>query len=224
MRTKANLKNARLTNLISAASMNKIVGRDQFGTDDDLKEIGLLTMHFAHLEELLALYCEILLVRPELGGFHSVKPVAERRFSEKLDLYNMLVVAVGVLHAIKIDSIEETTGQARQIGERRNDIIHGYLHVKKDGEVVFRNRGSHVPADLNSLRALNSAVLQTEEAVAKAFTSFFKELVRIAPAHQQIEACVVKALDSHLAWMASTSKLRESRATARSLNERASCR
>ena len=54
MVTKIELKNLRVTNLLSALLMNRAVDPNRFGSEDDLKEIGLLTMQFADLEESLA--------------------------------------------------------------------------------------------------------------------------------------------------------------------------
>ena len=64
--------NARLSNLITSvrAAQGRVNARQTFGSAEELEEIGLLTMHMAALEESIALSCEILLVRPELGGFH----------------------------------------------------------------------------------------------------------------------------------------------------------
>jgi hypothetical protein len=63
-------KAIRLANLRAAVLAIRSVTNDRFGSDDDLKEIGRLTMFFAKIEESLALFCEVLLLRPELGGFH----------------------------------------------------------------------------------------------------------------------------------------------------------
>ena len=216
MVTKSELKRTRLTNLISACLMNQRVPQIRFGSDDDLKEIGRLTMQFADLEESLALYCEALLNRPELGGFHSPKPVGEKRYSEKLDLLRTLVVAVGVLYSIDADAIVGTVGQARQTGERRNNVIHGFLMTKSDEVVVFRNKGNELPADLTSLKAVNSEILKLTLALAEHFESFFKRLVALAPGESNIEEPLLKVFASGTAACRSRLKVSESQAA---LNE-----
>src|ERR1035437_1039199 len=212
MATKNELKNLRITNLISALLMKKHVDRNRFGSDHDLKEIGLLTMQFADLEKSLALYCEALLKRPELAGFHSPKPIGEKRYSEKLDLFRTLVVAVGVLHSINTDAVATTIGQARQTGERRNNVIHGFLMTRSDEVVVFRNKGNELRADLASLKALNSEILKLTLALAERFEGFFKQLVAVAPGEPKMEEALVTVLESAAAALRGRIKVSESQA------------
>jgi hypothetical protein len=166
MRTRRDLELIRAQNLIDAAIANKIP--TQFGTNEELLEIGLLTIHFADVEASLAILCEALLFRRELRGFANTKPTIEKRFSEKLDLYRALVVAIGVLRSISTDTIESTILKANRMAEKRNQIIHGYLHAKAGGDVVFRNKAQELPADPISLRATNLEILQTHESIINA--------------------------------------------------------
>ena len=219
MVTKIELKNLRVTNLLSALLMNRAVDPNRFGSDDDLKEIGLLTMQFADLEESLALCCEALLNRPELAGFRSPKPVGEKRYSEKLDLFRTLIVAVGVLHSINTDAVETAIGQARQTGERRNNVIHGFLMTKSDAVVVFRNKGNELRADLASLKALNSEILKLTLALVAHFEGFYKHLVAAAPGEPKIEELLIKVLSSAAALFRGRIKISESQAALNEANQ-----
>jgi hypothetical protein len=72
---------ARLSNLVASvqAAQGRVNAKRTFGSAEELEEIGLLTMQMAALEESVALYCEILLVRPELGGFHPPKKIGAHK-------------------------------------------------------------------------------------------------------------------------------------------------
>jgi hypothetical protein len=130
----------RAKNLIAIVRRWQALQGDQFGNDEELKEIGFLTMCFTELEESTALYCELLLFRPELGGFHQPKAVIEKGFGEKLDLCKTYIIALGVLRAIGTDAILNEIERAREIGEKRNSIIHDYLHPAQGSTgLVFRN-------------------------------------------------------------------------------------
>jgi hypothetical protein len=209
MQKRPDPRETRLKNLITALSQNKSVAGQQFSSNDDLREIGLLTMHFTDLEEAIALYCEILLYRPELGGFHHPKPVVEKGFSEKLDLFKTLVVAIGVLHTVGSDDIVQELDKARILGDNRNSIIHGYLHLGSKG-LVFRNRQHETRADLTSLRNLTSQILQAHNDITQAVDRFYKQLVKVAPVKGGLEAAIISVLESHLQLIMSTIKLRKS--------------
>jgi hypothetical protein len=57
-----------LTKAINA----RVNARSEFGTGEELEEIGLITMRVALLEERIAHHCEILLTRQELRGFWKI--------------------------------------------------------------------------------------------------------------------------------------------------------
>ena len=215
MQKRPDPREIRLNNLIAAAShyQSRIREGAQFASDENVKEIGLLTMYFAELEESIAFYCEILLLRPELGGFHQPRPVGEKRFGEKLDLCKTLTIALGVLRTIGTDAIMNGIDQARAIGEKRNSIIHGYLHLAPGSTgLVFRNKQNEVQANLTSLRKLNSEVLQANESIAQVFGTFFQQLVNAAPGQPDLDTPIITALESKLKYLRSTIKLRNSKA------------
>lgn len=208
-------KRTRCENLIATARALKTVLPGSFlpgsfGTDDELREIGLQTLRFADVEEDLSLYCEALLLRPELRGFHRPKLVLLMPFTEKLKLFKELTIAVGVLRSIDTAAMEGAIESAAKTGEHRNNIIHGYLHTKDDGNVVFRNKGEEFAAELDVLRMFNSRVLQLDEALTKAFMNFYGELVERAPAEFP-EKSVLSAVSSRLKLLEATALSEASR-------------
>jgi hypothetical protein len=210
MQNKSDLRARNLRLAIEMLRFNKDGG---FGIDPDhLTEIGRLTMYFASLEAQVALCCETLLFRPELAGFNQTKPVAEKHFKEKLDLYKILAVAIGVLHSVKTSTVEETITQARRLGEARNCITHGYFVTNDNGERVFRGRENEIPANLDGLRSLNSRVLGVFALVGQAFTEFFKQVVNISSKDSHLEAAIIKAFESGVRAAVSWKKADESRA------------
>lgn len=149
-----------------------------FGAEE-LEEIGLLTMRLTALEEFVALFCEILLNRPELGGFHtSQKAIISKQFSEKLGLYSGLTTACGVLHGIDTRSIEVNLASLRAIGEERNAVVHGLLGGAGDGSVAFRSRGHDVQATLAALRDLTVRCNDAASELMLQFSKFYTELPR----------------------------------------------
>jgi hypothetical protein len=101
--------NLRLSNLVTTAqaSGTRANAAGSFGSAEELEEIGLLPMRLAALEEWVSLIREILLIRPELGGFHPPRSVLTRQLSEKLSIYKALIKASGVLYGIDTKSIEK---------------------------------------------------------------------------------------------------------------------
>ena len=90
-------------------------------------------------------------------------------------------------------------------------MIHGYLHIHDDGGVVFRNKGNELRAEASVLRLLNSELLSLNEASAKAFADFYKKLVNGAPTDTEVEATVLKALESMIKVRGSEAVLGRSR-------------
>lgn len=127
--------NARLSNCIGTLQAMK--GRTNIFQGDlakveELAEIGLLTMRLAELEELISLFCEALLIRPELGGSHPPKKlVLTKQLTEKLTLYQALTTASGVLYAIDTELVHKSIARVRSVGEDRDTIIHGLFDQLK---------------------------------------------------------------------------------------------
>lgn len=212
--------NLRLSRLIDAAEALK--GRanaDSFGSAEQLEEIGFLALRLAALEELIALFCETFLMRPELGGFYGPdkQPVLTKSLSEKLALYRMLTTASGVLYGISTDSIEKSIVSAKAVGEDRNIVIHGLLSKRNDGKVVFRGRGRDVPASLGELRSLTKRCYQVAFDLTTHFSQFYTDLVGRKSTHALIEASVQNALQAHLKLETSASTARESFVAVRKL-------
>jgi hypothetical protein len=187
---------SRLTNLIAAIKASA-TREEWLGGDDKLKEIGRLTLVFARLEEAIALDCEILLLRPELRGFHSEKGILEKHLTEKLDLDKRLVIAVGCLHSVETQEIEKILTQVRELGERRNAVIHGQLSSNADGQIVFRNRGKQIAAESATLGMLTRDLLEMRVSCAEAFAAFYRRLPNCGPSfthdHEEKLAAVLEA-------------------------------
>src|SRR5579864_6771784 len=105
---KAELINKRIDHLVTVLTAMKARGQlqDALCNDTELREIGLITIRFSELEESVALYCELLMIRPEMGGFLHQKPVLLQNFTEKLDQYTKLSVALGTVYSIDTGSLE----------------------------------------------------------------------------------------------------------------------
>jgi hypothetical protein len=214
MTTGTNQLRVRLNNLLAAISQNKIVTHKEFGSDEELKEIGLLTMRFTELEASLALYAELLLFRAELGGFHQAKPIVEKAFGEKLDLIRTLTTALGVLHRISPDSITDLVEKTRAVGEDRNSIIHGYLALPTNSSaLVFRRKNRITPADLDSLRNITAEVLQTDHTFAQLFNGFYKKLPAVGAQQAHLTSLMVTALEAKAKHLSSAIQLRQSQLT-----------
>lgn len=221
MQKRIDPRNTRLENVVTASRLmqNRIVGSSQFGTDEELKEIGLLTMGFAELDESLAFYYELLLVRPELAGFPFVKSVFDKRFTDKLDLLKMILVAIGVLRSVNHKPVFDAILDVKAIGERRNGIIHGYLYLAQDtGGLVFKNKQSEIRADLSTLHDLNSELWQSNVTLSEAFATFYEQLAAVAPMVPMDEP-ITKALAARLKWIRSRIKVRTTKAEIHSLEE-----
>jgi hypothetical protein len=209
----------RLTNLIAALTPSKVIPGWVAG-DDELRDVGRLTLMFARVEETIALYCEVLLLRPELRGFHSAKPTVEKTLTEKLDLYRRLIIATGCLHSVGTDEIEQTVARMREVGERRNTVIHGHLYSDDNGQVVFRNRGKEIRADSATLRPLTSDLMELRVRYAEAFRAFYCRLPRCGPpyprdAEEKVLSALVTQLELYRADLKvhrSTTVLEQSRA------------
>jgi len=184
---------------------------DGFGVEE-LEEIGLLGMRLAALEEAVSLFCEILLIRPELGGFHGPEkqPVLAKFLAEKLTLYKMLTTAVGVLYGISTDSIEKAVVAVKAVGEDRNTFVHGILFKRPGDEVAFRNKNREVPATLGELRRLTKSCYKAAFHFVTSFSQFYVDLVGRKPTVPSIDAAVHKMLEAYLKLMASTTAARES--------------
>jgi hypothetical protein len=210
--------NARYDNLIASikALQNRVNARQTFGSAEELEEIGLLTMQMAALEESIALYCEILLTRPELGGFHPPKKfVRTRQFTEKLNLYKMLISASGVLYSIDIGSVEKNFTVLNDLAEDRNTIIHGLLSTDKNAQIVFHGRGADVEATLTSLRNLTKRCHEAASALTGQFSTFYTELIGKKSIAPSVEEAVQRALKTELPHLNSSNKLRQSTLMAR---------
>lgn len=94
---------ARAANIVEAvrALQGRLLATQHFGTPEELEEVGFLTLRFAGMEETIALYCEVLLFRPELSGFHpSAKLIPRKQFSDKISLFTGIMLACGTLYDI----------------------------------------------------------------------------------------------------------------------------
>ena len=210
--------NARLSNLITSirATQSRVNARQTFGSPEELEEIGLLTMHMAALEESMVLYCELLLVRPELGGFHPPqKSVLTKQFSDKLNLYRMLIAAIGVLYGIGIELIEENIAALKDLAEARNAIIHGLLSTDKNAQVVFHGRSGDVQATLGGLRDLTKRCHEAASELTRKFSIFYTELVGKKSINASLEAAAQQMLANSLRVLHSSNKLRQSKLLAR---------
>jgi hypothetical protein len=210
--------NARLSNLITSvrAAQSRVNARQTFGSVEELEEIGLLTMQMAALEELIALYCEILLVRPELGGFHPPKKsVLTKQLSDKLNLYRMLVVASGGLYVIGTELIEKNIAALKDLAEDRNAIIHGLLFTDENAQIVFRGRSGDVQATLGGLRNLAKRCHEATSELTSQFSAFYTELVGKKSTNASVEAAVQQILVNSLPLLHSSHKLRQSKLAAR---------
>lgn len=194
--------NLRLSSLTS--TLQALQGRasvvETFGNAEELEEIGLLTMRMAALEELLALFCETLLIRPEMGGFHtSSKAVITKQFGEKVSLYSALSIACGVLHGIDTQSIEGNLAVLKALGEERNAIIHGLLSgAAGKGQPAFRSRGHAVPANLLALRDLTARCHDAASEFISQFSSFYAELVRKKSTGSRFDVLMPTVLETAL--------------------------
>lgn len=196
--------------------------RHTFGSAEELEEIGLLTMHVAALEESIALHCEILLVRPELGGFHSSnKSVLTKQLSDKLNLYKMLITATGILYGIDTGLIHKNIIVLKDLAEERNAIIHGLLSLDKNAQIVFHGRVSDVQATLSGLRSLTKRCYEAASELTSQFSTFYTEVVGKKSINTSLEAAIQGMLPTSLPLLHSSHKLRQSTLLARDANRQA---
>jgi hypothetical protein len=168
-------------------------------------------MQMAALEESIALHCEILLVRPELGGFHPPKKlVLTKQLSDKLNLYKMLIAASGVLYGIGTESIEKNITVLKDLAEERNAIIHGLLSTDKNAQTVFHGRSGDVQATLSGLRNLTKRCHEAALELTTQFSTFYTELVGKKSINASVEAAARHMLVSSLPLLHSSLKLRQS--------------
>jgi hypothetical protein len=187
-----------------------------FGTAEELEEIGVLTMRLTALEESMALFCEILSLRPEMGGFPTLhRGVITKQFGEKLSLYSMLTLACGVLHGIDTKSIEDNLSVLKAIGEDRNAVIHGLLGAGGNGQIVFRSRGHDVQGDLPGLRNLTARCHDAGSDFIAQFSNFYAALVRKKSNDANFEALVQTVLVTSSRLYHSMNTLRASTLKAR---------
>ncbi len=167
-------------------------------------------MRLAGLEETIALYCETLLLRPELTGFHPHnKPVLARQLSEKLNLYGMLIKAAGTLYDIETDTIEQNISVVRGVGEDSNAVIHGLLYKSDASGLAFRSRGRDVPATLDAMRNLTKRSEDAAMELTALFSAFYDNLVRKKSTLPNVEKAMQEGLQKWLDLHTSSYALRE---------------
>ena len=80
--------------------------------------------------------------------------------SDKLNIYKMLITAVGVLYGIDTELIDKHITVLKELAEDRNTIIiHGLLSIDKNAQIVFHGRGSDIEATLSGLSKFDKAML-----------------------------------------------------------------
>src|SRR5260370_20823168 len=129
---KTDLLSKRLDHLVTVLRAKEARAQlgDTLRNDAELREIGLITIRFSEVEESVALYCELLMIRPEMGGFLHQKPILLQHFTEKLDQYTKLSLALGTMYSIDTRSVEESMSSAKVVAEARHSIVHGFLRSK----------------------------------------------------------------------------------------------
>jgi hypothetical protein len=199
----------------------RVNARAEFGSNEELEEIGLITMRVGMLEEHIAHHCEILLLRPELRGFHNAsKTVLAKGLSEKLDLYKALVIAAGTLHSINTDGIEKNIGSIKELGEERHTVIHGYLFRRPTDEtLIFRNKAKEIPANLEGLQSVSDKCVKVSVSLIKEFVAFYRRLLEKPVTSpdlsneenvevKQIGASLANALEKFAKWHEVTADVR----------------
>jgi hypothetical protein len=210
--------NARFSNVIASvqALQNRMNARQTFGSAEELEEIGLLTMQMVALEESIALYCEILLTRPELGGFHPPKKlVLTKQFTEKLSLYKMLINGSGILYSISTGSVEKNITVLKDLADDRNAIIHGLLSTDKNAQIVFQGRSTAIEATLSGLRNLTKRCHEATSELTSQFSTFYTELIGKKSINAVMEAAAQRMLTNSLPLLNSSNKVRQSNLAAR---------
>jgi hypothetical protein len=183
-----------------------------------LRRIGLLTIHFTWIEELLALFCELLLLRPELGGFRISKPLLTKYFSEKLNLYRSLTAAVGTLYSLNTNSLEKSIDATDELGDARNTVIRGLLQLGGvDADLVFRNRGREGPATRDGIRSLAARCQSAHSELTLQFLTFYAELTRVKPVNAQLEILALAVVKSRADLFGSVNRVRQGKSKVRQL-------
>lgn len=178
---------------------------------EQLEEIGFLTTRLATVEELIAWYCEALLIRPEARRVLSnprATPVLAEQLSKKLSLYRKLVDAAGVAGDTRIQAIEANIRAIRDVAEDRHAIVHGFL-CKREGGTAFNVRGRVVAATLDSLRNLTKRCQDAAVDLQVLFAAFYGDLTARRPVNPEPEAKLLVALQATLNFHNSSYKLRE---------------
>jgi hypothetical protein len=131
---KADVFNRRIDHLVTTLAAKKARSElhNTLCNDAELREMGLITIRFSELEESLALYCELLLIRPEVGGFLHQKAVLLQPFTEKVEQYMKLSVALGTMYSIDIGSVEESMSSAKLVAEETSQY-HPWVFAIEDG-------------------------------------------------------------------------------------------
>ncbi|HLN01981.1 MAG TPA: hypothetical protein VK335_22005 [Bryobacteraceae bacterium] len=180
---------------------------------EELEEIGLLTTRLATLEEIVAFFCEVLLIRPELSRFSSHsrnKPVLTEQISEKLRLYRKLLGATGVLDDTLAKAIGANIRAIKDVAEDRNAIVHGFLCQRDSGGAAFSIHGRLVPAALDSLRSLTKRCQVAAVELQALFAAFYSDLSNRKPINPIPEAKLLVALQAMQQWHTSSYTVRES--------------
>ncbi len=193
------VRQGRAQHLVATAEMMRLDTAAQL-KGDDLTELGLLAVNFARFEEFVAFCCEVLLMRAELGGFNGPSPkrIIDRGFVEKLDLLRKLAVAIGVLYSVSIDEVLAVVAHGRTVGERRNTVIHGYLHRRDEGNVVFRNRQTEVIATADALSELNADIYNLDITLSKRFLEFFKSIMLVSSKNNPFDHLLVTVVEARI--------------------------
>ena len=167
-------------------------------------------MRLGALEESVSLYCQALLIRPELGGFHPAnKAVLTKQLSDKLNLFKASITASGVLYSIDINALTQSIEKVKDVGDDRHTIIHGLLSRNADGEFAFHNKGRDIKATLDGLRGLTQRCHEAGLELTTHFLGFYTELVSRKSLHPEIEKHFIVSLHAHLKLQVSFNAARE---------------
>jgi len=211
--------NTRIDNLVTAirAMQGRAVSSVNF---EELEEIGFLTTRLATLEEIIAFFCEVLLIRPELTRFSSHsrnKPVLTEQISEKLRLYRKLLDGTGALDDTVAKAIEANIRAIKEVAEDRNAIVHGFLCQRDGGGAAFSIRGRLVPATVDSLRSLTKRCQAAAVELQTLFAAFYRDLVNRKPINPIPDPKLLVALQAMQQWHTSSYTVRESTLKLRTL-------
>jgi hypothetical protein len=204
----AEQNSSRVANIVALAKGAQTRSLSTIGSEE-LEEIGFLTMRLAGLEEMISLWCEALLIRPEFGGFLAAnRPVFTKQFSEKLALLRMLIKAAGTLYDIQTGKMETSIVALKDVGEDRNTIIHGLLVDGNASVAAFRMRGRDIDATLSGLRALANRCQEGAVEATRNFAEFYRELIGKRSVLADFENGMERILQSWLKVHAATFTIR----------------